>query len=69
MMFNSPVAQLVEHAAVNRVVVRSIRTWGAKICGGGATAARRPHKPETRFDSGVRNQLDGVSPKGTSFGA
>jgi hypothetical protein len=29
MAFRSPVAQSVEHAAVNRDVVRSIRTWGA----------------------------------------
>ena len=29
MMSSSPVAQSAEHAAVNRDVVRSIRTWGA----------------------------------------
>lgn len=31
MTFDSSVAQWVERAAVNRVVVRSIRTWGAIV--------------------------------------
>ena len=43
LLFDSPVAQLVERAAVNRVVVRSIRTWGAKLlrrwCNGSTPAS------------------------------